>query len=267
MIQSTFRLPERAGVIHTLPASDLNTKVIIKNSAGKDENCYPIIYYGMYHAIVYKSDDDSINNLFVFAKNNFYTHFDLRCAQKLNLRIELIQDGAWNAYIYPNDTLTIRGDYYFGNFVSTLYELKKLIPKVKLEVLNPLWGYMCKKNRTKKVYCDRKPHDIYESGYELKSIECVGNDLYEVISENKTKRFSSNFARMVFLTSYGRMKLVDKILPYKNDIVKIHTDSITVTKELHELKLDETTLGGWKLEAKKSGHFEILNVNIMSPVT
>jgi len=275
MIQPTFRLPESSGTTYILPASDLNTKVIIKNSAGKDELCFPIIHYGMYHAIVHKSEDETKNNLFVFAKNNMYTHFDLRCAQKLNLRIELVQDGTWNAYIYSNEVLTIRGDYYFGNFVSTLYELKKLVPKVKLEVLNPLWGFMSKKNRSVRIHNSKESIDLYKEGFEFKSIELIkqsddgDDDVYSITSESKEKRFSSNFARICFLTSFGRMKLVDKILSLHNEsncllssIVRIHTDSITLSKELKDIKLDEN-LGGWKFEKEKSGELEVFNVNIM----
>jgi hypothetical protein len=265
LTQSKFNLPVTNGYFEKLESTDYNTKKIYTDKYGKEYESYPEVAFGIYKCTIDKSDDENINKLFMFADNNTYTHYDLRCAQDLGLKINLKTDSEWNAYLYIQKQLTMNGSYYFSNFVSSLYELKNLVKEIKYQCLNPLWGYMCRRNTMKKIVNRNSSEDLFVEGYQFESIESIDDEMYTVISSSHEKPFKTNFARLVFITSYSRYMLAKRLLPYKDLIVRIHTDSMTLTKPVHDykgipgsLKLGNK-IGDWHIEKEKSG----LEVNII----
>ena len=75
-----------------------------------------------------KSEDNNINKLFKYNSRNYYTNMDIIRAEKLNLKIELIEDGNPNVLIYEQKKC-ITGEKLFKDYVDYLYDLKqKKIP-------------------------------------------------------------------------------------------------------------------------------------------
>jgi hypothetical protein len=89
---------------------------------------------GICKCIIHKSEDELINKLFVFNRNNYYTHFDLMLARELDLTIELSTVKP-NAIIWGRSDY-LRGEQVFTKYVDLLFDLKlKKIPGSK-DILN-----------------------------------------------------------------------------------------------------------------------------------
>jgi len=212
--------------------------------------------YGIYRVRIYKSDDHNINKLFRFNYDDYYTHFDLTTARTLNLTIELIIDDQPNFLHYErNKCLT--GNEIFGPYINLLFELKqlKLTDRTKT-ILNILWGALCEKKLIKKVIKDYI-YNIPELD-QLHSIKRLSDDSYFLKHQNTIKQYKSTFARICpFIVSKGRANITKIMEPYKNTIVKIHTDGFMCNTEAKDILLSNE-LGGLVCEGIYK-HVKILN--------
>ena len=207
--------------------------------------------YGIYRVIISKSDDVNINKLFRFNYDNYYTHFDLTNAKSLGLSIKLIVDDQPNFLHYSRDCC-LTGNEIFGPYVNFLFELKQLdiTPRTK-SILNILWGALCEKKLTKSGIdaTSKVNYDIPELDI-LHSIQRLSSDTYFLKHQSTVKQYKTSFARICpFLISKGRSNMATLMKPYKDHLVKVHTDGFLLTEEGKELKLSNT-LGGLVLEGK-----------------
>jgi len=205
--------------------------------------------YGIYRCSILGED-------ILFKKNpmNIYCHYDLTVAKELGLKIVINTDEQYNFYYYSKEKL-VKGMDVFGPFVEKLYELKLKNKTVK-KYLNCLWGSLSAKSKYSKIINENDNFEV-NSNFKIKSMDNINSDNIKINYTDKNKLFKTNEARVVFITAYARYKLFKMIKQYKNNIVRIHTDSIILDKYI-EIKTG-TGLGNWKVE--NVGTCFIKNIN------
>lgn len=219
------------------------------------------VRYGIYRAIIKPSSNNDINKLFKFVRNNFYTHYDIRRAMDLNLEIELINDGQANALVYHRDKC-ITGSELFGQYVDKLFDLKQKKVKRAKAILNILWGALSQKDVIKK---DVRKHSktiltIPENAqFTIRpSLHDENQSLVQYIRNDK--RYKTNFARICpFLIAKGRFDISKIMEPYKENLVRCHTDGFILTEEGTNLRLGDD-LGDLVFE-EYNQHIQIINMN------
>ena len=190
-----------------------------------------IINYGIYRCKI------EGNKLFVTNKSNYYTHFDIQNAIKLNCKIELIIDEQANALIYDN---TCRANNLFFHYVEEVFKWKKEEPEMK-KILNILWGALCERKQMKQRTTDNISVDLIEDVIKINDeytlLKCSMNDNYYV----------TNYARIgPFITAYGRKMISELVLPHEKSVIRVQTDSFTclnninceISKDIGKLKLE-----------------------------
>ena len=214
-----------------LPLKQGEFKIMDKN----DFEELKFFTFGIYRCIINKSDDENINRLFRFNKLNYYTHITLEAARKLNLKIELIEDGEYNFLHYSRDKL-IEFRAVFKSYVDYLYNFKqqKISPYFK-DVLNILWGSLCEKN-TKKLYVNGSNDKLnIKDDLEIISISpCASNENLIKFKVIQTKNiYKHKYARISpFILSIGRKTMSDMFLHYKDNLKYIRTDGVLLNKEI-----------------------------------
>ena len=223
--------------------------------------------FGLYRFNIYKSGNSKIDRLFRFKplddpknnnilRKNFYTSVDLKMADTLGLKKELIIDNDINCVLYPRSHC-LTGFEIFGKFVEVLKPLKEQnIDGAKL-ILNILSGSLSEKN-IKKLYIDEDSSDYIN----LDELNLVFHDfmltlknksVYKCIS--KDQFYMSNFARFKpFMLAYARQVMLNIILPVNDLVKKVYIDSIITTEPL-EYKV------GWGLLKCEYSHKNIKIVN------
>ena len=209
--------------------------------------------FGLYRFNIYKSGKPEIDRLFRFkdldnSKNNnilrknFYTSIDLKMADTLGLKKELIIDNNINCVLYPRSHC-LTGFEIFNKFIEVLKPLKEQgVDGAKL-LLNILSGSLSEKN-IKKIYVDEEADDyidldelnleIYDFMLTLKN-----KSVYKCIS--KDNFYVSKFARFKpFMLAYARQVMFNIIYPNNHLVKKLYIDSIITTEPL-EYKI------GWGL--------------------
>ena len=251
MNQQALFLPDHKGISKKLVKKDL--KLVTEHYDGY------FFEVGFYHA---KIESDGM--FFQVHKSDWYTSWDMMLANELGLSWSLIQDDECNAYIYNKKTC-IRGNQYFGDYVKYWYNTKLAgFKEIKYICLSPLWGKMMERDYSNKFTKTNviELNDNEEVEY-VRPCVVNGVDGHKFFVKNVDRLYKSNYARIgAFLTSYTRLKLVRMIRPYRDQIVRIHTDSITVKTDIDfkDLKFSNK-LGDWKLESKYSGKIKIHHVN------
>lgn len=255
-------------------------KIIFPTKQGKRKKLKSIdlnnLQYGIYKVKI-TTHDERFKKIFSFAKNNYYTHYSLKLANKykdiFNINIELIVDDKYNALIYDDDKL-VESKEVFQSWFNSLSILKEKFPKNRLvkHLMSSLWGHLTQFNReffNDEDFADLDLTEIYDdedSEYKLLDIkryadntkECGVRSRYEVVPSNKP--YKNNLARIKpFLVSYCRSYVADLVMKEKilDNVVRIHTDGIVLNKE-H----DFTHLKYYpKPEDKTTGKIIFKNVN------
>jgi hypothetical protein len=184
--------------------------------------------YGEYRCIIHRSDDDNINRMcFRFNPENKYTHYCVNRAKELGLKIEMIEDGDANVMLYSRDKL-ITGRELFGKVVNKLFEYKQQDAIFK-EIISKMWGPWTELKQSKH-YISYSDEFSYGNDEELFRITPNDTDDTNIIKTvRKNNMFKYNLGRIKpFLLSAGRCKLSKIVYPFRNDIVKIHTDGAVV---------------------------------------
>jgi len=241
---------------------------IRKGEFVKLEKIGDIIEYGIYRCAIHKSNNDIFDKLFRFHYNGYdkkkeilygyYTHFDIKAAIKIGLKVELIKDDQPNCLRYGKGT-RISGKSMFGEYIEFLYPFKKnpefehLKSDFKM-LLNVLWGALCqhyvisqKSNETNPITLESPPISIIRFG---NSFICK--------SHNKERAYRTNYARVgCFITAAARRYMSNIMKNYSENIVKIHTDGFITDKEINVELSNE--LGGLKNDHK--GKCQIGKIN------
>jgi hypothetical protein len=142
--------------------------------------------YGLYRFNIYKSGDPKIDRLFRFKpidlfnndnilQKSFYTSIDLKIADMLGLKKELIEDNNINCVLYPRSHC-LTGFEVFNKFTEVLKPLKEeKVDGAKL-LLNILSGCLGEKNLKKMVIDDDIDDNIDDNT--IKSLELSDNDIF-----------------------------------------------------------------------------------------
>jgi hypothetical protein len=220
----------------------------VKKGEFKKLNELPdVLQYGIYKCFIKPCEDENINKLFRFNTKNYYTHYDIQLARKLELNIQLILNEEANALLYTKDRAN--GSMYFRQVVHSLYELKTK-SKIAKKILNAIWGALSQRNKIKTT----TTHEVNLSNGELVvDIKELKEDFYKVAYLKNGKFFKHSYARLgCFLTSAVRKQMADIIYPVRENVFKCHTDSILSDKKLDLLLGDN--LGDFVLEHEGKCH-------------
>jgi hypothetical protein len=194
-----------------------------------------IIKYGIYRCVI--KNKSNKHKLFRFNPKNYYTQYDLAIANELDFEIKLIQDNQPNALIYNRDC-RIQGNKLFKEYVDLLFPLKKAgIDRAK-KILNTLWGALVQKNEFTIQY-DQSSDEICEIRGDKKVVSFTPTNnqctCFAIRLAKIDKFYETNFARLgPFLLSFARMKIANIILPYSENVKRIHTDGFICTKKLRK---------------------------------
>ena len=232
-------------------------KGILKTVTQKDLDNMRHFEFGVYHCIIVKSDDDLlVNGLFWINRENYYTHYELTYARDHKYKIKMI-DEPDNFLHYPRNYCKT-GSEIFGGYVGYLYPKKQAGCAYAKDLLNSLWGNICKLNLQKKVV---NIADGYKEsdGWTTITTNIISDTQIEIyrLSANQMI-FESNFARMKpFLLAKCRLNMAKIIEPIIDNVFYSHTDSIISNIPLTNLRLSQE-LGCFKYEGEIS---EVKNMN------
>ena len=231
---------------------------------GRDNNQY--YPYGLYKAIIHKSNHIEIDTFFTFRDNNKYTHIDLNLARDLGLKIEHIINGnECNCALYHDKQRYVIGQHLFENYINlissslentkTLIESKNYLKKFR----NLLHGLLCEKNKNVALPVDGCTKFEFENN-DVEGITTHGEDeTYKVVYTPQIQPFKHNYARLLpFLTSAVRArmsKIIKENVKFDN-LIRSHTDSIFVKQPIDTLDMGDG-VGQFKL--KKEGNISVKN--------
>lgn len=196
----------------------------------------PYFSFGIYRCEVSKSEDESINKLFRFNHQNYYTHTSLEHAKALGLNITLIQDSQPNCLFYSREKL-IGFNEVFTQYVEYMFNLKQQNIPASKKILNMLWGALSELKR-KKYFSDGKEINI-DSNDDIILLRPYNDDeeIDIIHTVSRTQYFSTPFARLSpFLLSRGRANISNIIKPHISNIKRVHTDGF-----ISDIKLDIKT--------------------------
>lgn len=198
-----------------------------------------------YYAVKITCKNEQFKKLFSFSKDNVYTdrslYHALKHQKEFNIKIQLIQNGKPNAYIYDSMYLTT-GKKIFGNWFTKIFRLKKMFPKNGLvkHLGSSLSGELARKRKTTKTYdeIEKEKLDVGINGkhdYEfIDEKHREGEDVRVIIRDNKSP-FIYNIRYQPFLHSFVRNKVARVAYPRLNHVVRVYADSLIFSKP-HEFK-------------------------------
>jgi hypothetical protein len=209
-----------------------------------------ILSYGIYRVEIFQSGNFEIDKLFRFNDDCYYTHYDLNCARFLGLKMNLIIGYGANAIQYK--TQRVKSGNYFNQLIPYLYKFRKECEIAK-STINIMYGSLCEKNTIKKTTINKK---VNLENVKIVGLKPIGNDdLHTSYLKDKYYKHSYSYARIgTFLTSKVRFDMAKLVYPYKEHIVRFHTDGFITNVKIREIKIG-IDLGEWKCK-------EIHNVKI-----
>ena len=248
------------------PSIDSSSKLLIPIKQGElktltqkqlDEMKYFDI--GVYHCTIEIPTGD-LKKLIWVNNDNFYTHYELTYIREKKLKITMIDEK--DNFLYYKRSSCKLGSEIFKEYVDYVYKLKQDNVKGAKQLLNNLWGVICKKNNQKII------HDFRDGEFDLFGNKEVVNTI--PLDENRMilylegeTLFTNDLARMKpFFLAKCRLTMSKTIEPYIKDVYYCHTDSI-----LSGIKLsfkDDGKLGNIRYEGYcKDGY--VVNANQRSP--
>ena len=257
MSEISFMIPSKEGQEKTL-------------SKLPDQSRY--ISYGIYRVRI-ESDDENFKQVFKFSKYHGYTHFSLRfafeMAKTMKIKIELIQDGEPNAYIYDKSCL-IHGNELFGNWYHRILDMKTDLPAngiVKL-LSSSAWGHINELSVIHKT--GEQLLAMTAEGIKIGNIDnyedcqyvivhekfCRDTILFQLVDLNKPV-YKIPIRLLPFITSFSRAKMGNLIKKYNlfDKVIRIQTDSITFSEN------PNLSVKGFEFDKKISGDLEFKSLN------
>jgi hypothetical protein len=174
---------------------------------------------------IFKATITGETKLFRFNKNNFYTHHSIIDAFKLNLKIEMIEDGEPNYLNYSG--CVIKSIDLFSSYIDLFYRMKQLKLTGSKLMLNLLWGLLCETNDKHTFTEEEAPANL-----KITKIKQIKDTCY-VSGFIDDKYYKTNYARLKpFLISKGRSNMYNFAKDHEDNISQIITDSLTLNVEL-----------------------------------
>ena len=248
----------------------------VKIDFSDEEYDYTTLKYGIYNCFIACNNKDFIK-IFAFNTQNYYTHYDIQFAckykKRFDIRIEMEYSDELNALIYEEEDL-IYSHKIFKDWYRDMSKLKKEFPKNKLlkHAFSSLWGSLIRFERDFKedgeIFeidasdIDSKAHTKYkvinEKHYKCDKNKTKKKTIYEIIESDKP--YTHNLARLKpFFTAFTRVNIGELCIKENilSDVIRIHTDNITLTKPHDFTKLKYYPIK----EDKTTGTFLWKNVN------
>lgn len=263
MSDACFKIPIREGIeiqIKTLEEAIINNNKKVKQ-----------FKYGLYRCKILGSSIKNIIDCALFKVNphNIYTHIDLQTASKLDYEMELIIDEDKPNFLYYKEEDLMNGNELFGELINHLYQLRlnaesSNAKKFIKNIISSGWG-MLSQVETKNIHYTLGDDVDIPKGYVIYSDTCQPFDITQRTMKIMSidKPYKTRYARIKpFLFSYTRNFLAREIMPYREDVVRIHTDGIYVKKSCDYKIETGKGLGQWKIELDNV-YINIENVNLI----
>lgn len=244
-----------------LGSSEFNLKLPLNGGREVKLKSLTKLNYGIYKVII-ECDNEDFKKQFSFSKSNTYTHYSLAYAMKhqreYNIKIQLINDVEYNAYIYDESNL-IDSTAIFGQWYNELMAFKREHPSNKLikHLLSSLWGSLCKR---KKIYVKEDELENYDWGTTKQNRKYIctdfstekDNEYYTLI--DRDNQYEYNLRLKPFMLSYARNVMAEII--YNNNpskVVRVFCDSIMYCEDV------QPKSNSMIREDKSTGMFHIKN--------
>ena len=233
-----------------------NNQFPIREGEWKTVNKIDSSLYGIYRCVISKPDNKPYK-FFTFNQSSYYTHLDVKVAEEYGLTIELISDDKPNFLHYSSECL-ISGQYLFKKYVDKLYHLKQDKVKGSKALLNILWGALTEKMVYKpRVKLDEET-DL--SGVEIHRLHCEDDHLKLHVSKPTEQLFLTNYGRIKpFVLAYARSQMFFSFRKWETIVMRIHTDSLYLTKIPKDMLPCSNKLG--QLKHEYSGKIKIISLN------
>jgi len=226
--------------------------------------------FGIYNCYISIPEDSKIeiyDLLFLFNKNDWYTHFDVNYAYELGLNVEFLSD---YAYIYDENQCVYSKDV-FGSFFDKVSKIRKQFPKNKIvkTLSSSLHGYISHV-RKRYFHQDTMPDDIDENYFicdDLKNDD--GTYTFECIDKNNIYFWNHARITVSFLLALARINISktaleickhNKVKNINKAIVRVQTDGITFNQQ-YITQIDLSKFNNLKMEDKLTGNLAFENVN------
>ncbi len=263
MADACFKIPIREG--QEIQLQNIEEAIINNNKKVKQ------FKYGLYKCIITGTDIKQTIDPALFKVNphNIYTHVDLQTASKLNYGMELIIVENEPNFLYYKEEDLMTGQELFGEMIHHLYNLRanaksSNAKKFIKNIISSGWG-MLSQIETKNIHYTLGDDVDIPIGYVMFSDTCQPFDITKRTMKimNIEKPYKTRYARIKpFLFSYTRNFLAREILPYREDVIRIHTDGIYVKKTCKYNIPVGKELGDWKIELDNT-YIQIENVNVI----
>ncbi len=249
----------------------LNSEYKISSKQGKEVILnqlpeYDKIEYGYYHVKI-QSNDENFKKVFMFSKENVYHSYSLLQAMEyidvyeMNINIELVCDGNPNAYIYEKKSLVSLKSITTAWF-NNLTKLRKQFKKNRLikHLISSAWGHLNAKNvlyLSWEQIQERKLSIGITDNYEYKIIKYYDygdREYYELLDTKKP--YKHNIRLKPIITAISRIMTANISLKHIDEVVRVHTDSITFTTEHKDIESDKIVM-----EEKTTGLINWHHVN------
>lgn len=172
-------------------------KGTLKTITQKEFNQLEYFTYGCYHC------DISEHKKFKHNPKEWYTHFDLQIAKKLNCEIKIFEDGEPNILSYAmegENKRIIPSSTIFKNYIDLVYKLKNEHPDCILfkSLISTIHGALCQ--------VVRKYHKI-DKNSSTESTCDIGDHIYNKTIKNSTGWMAETFdVNKFYLTNLARLK-------------------------------------------------------------
>lgn len=219
--------------------------------------------HGYYHVKI-TSDNPDARMVFSFNPDHVYYYYDLYFAMKhkkeLDFNIELYQDNEPNCYLYDS---VVPSSTIFAKWNKTINELKKEFPSNKLlkNLGSKCHGVISKRcqitvnNKELQQNLEKyKDHDIIRTT-KIGEWGTKYYDEYHVL-QSPEKPYKHNIRLKAQITSYARSYIGNLALENIETLIRINTDSFSMTKPWKELNKKL-----FKREEKSSGIIQFYNCN------
>ena len=194
----------------------------------------------------------------------WYSHFDLQSLELLGIEVELCEKKVNHLFYSAN--CRINGNL-LKSYVDELYSLRQEVDdEYKQEIktfLSCMYGSMCEKN--KKTHFASADNIIDIGDDFINTIQpCGSGVLLETTCSQKI--FKTDYARVAFITSYCKLKIIQVLKKYVenwDDIIAINTDGFTTKTKVNNLPIG-VEIGQFKEKFYKS--FDINRLNDIKKV-
>jgi hypothetical protein len=229
-----------------------------------------------YYRVLICSDDINFNKVFNYSKHHVYTDISLYQAYKcgnngMKVKIELIQDGKPNAYVYDKVVTT---SSIFGKWYQKLSKLREEFPDNQLikHLMSSAWGRLSQFNKKYLTFDEIIKNDLSVT-MNLARTDCdyfmideKSNGRCTLVNAKKPYKYIKLARIKRFLLAQARMCTANIALMYIDDVIRIHTDNVTFNKKHDDVMTKYKTYPELRIENKTTGLMKWNNVKVCERV-